>query len=649
MIKKLIFLIGMLLLISGNAFAGVTNLLIDDFEQNNTNWNTLGFWSGEASDESNMTWVGSDVGWAAHSGSGGAMFVCSNIYDPPDHHCCYFQIIETNAPYRDISDNYIFHKLSFWIRQHQNADYPGPMKIDKIKLEGASWDINGQVDFKNYNGGTNEVSTTWSHILIPISDFTNDTVGGFTLNSVKVISMHIADNVIGAFYIDEIIIVEGVEITTTDSSNITTGSNNENYSIDEGGTVRIKITERSNKSGCTGKITISPSSFSGVTNQNMIDAGNGVYYYDWDISSIQAGTYTVECQLNNTYATDYNGSNDSGADLTINLYGGNTLIISSIGTYNNNYPVDADNTYLEGTSVYIWIQEMNNITGATGYIDISPSSLSGITNKKMNEAGNGEYYYVWDTTGMSNGTYSLETRLMKAGKTNDMNGYNNLGVDLEITITDTLKISSIDSEVGTDNDEDYNIGDIVRIKITEKNFATGCDARITIFSDGIIKEDIQMTEGEPGMYYYDWDTTGLSPGTYYIETTITNPSHSLWKPDKDGYNDSGVDLIINLSEKPTPKDEKVVLWNNYPKYGEPVKIFLNSPDPDKYAGDEVSIKVYTLNGTFITEIKKCLYSQIERPELWYCDKNGEQLPNGVYVIYVEGAGIDNYKKVYLQR
>lgn len=328
----------------------------------------------------------------------------------------------------------------------------------------------------------------------------------------------------------------------------------------------------------------------------------------------------------------------------------NVLKISGMGSYNQNYSADTDNAYLEGALVRVWIREMNNTTGATGFIDISPFSRTGVTNTNMIEAGSGQYDFIWNTTGLSNGSYSLETRLKKTGMSNDMNGYNDSGTDLVVRVTNGLKISAISSSAGDDADGSYTVSDKIEIRIREKNYATGCQAYITLYAAGRTNVNKALMSGlAGGEYAYVWDTKGLPAGTYFAETMITNSSRPGHQPDRDGYDDSGPDLLLALAEELSPKDKALVLWNNYPKPGEAVKIFMNSPDPAGQASSMVSIRVYTLSGTLITEILNVPYSQVPRPVLWYGDRNGKTLPNGVYAIHVKGAGIDAYKRVYLFR
>ncbi len=414
MYKKLICIILFLLISVLNIYA---DLIIDDFEQNNGNTNTLGYWADGSTD--GQYWFGADVNWAAKNGTNGGHFVCSNY----NTYAVFFDLIKDDPPpYRDLSDNYNYYKLSFWIKQVPEPKYPGPMKINKVKLEKTDYHTNGWVKFSDYNGGNSEVSTNWTEIVIPMSDFTNNTENGFTLSSVKNFVIDITNGVIGAFYIDDIKIVSGVEITTTDSSNITTGETNENYAV--GSIVQIRITERSNKPSCNGIITIKPTADSGVSSQPMVNAGGGVYTYNWDTTGKTVTSYTVECILYNTYATDYNGSNDTGPDLIITLTPGGP-----------------------------------------------PTTPTGLT-----------------------------------------------------------------------------------------------------------------------------------------------------------------------------------IWNNYiTEENQYIKIFIKSPAPEKYADENISVKVYTLNGVLVKEIINTPYKQISNPIIWDCEVNGEKLQNGVYIIMIKGAGIDEYKRIYIAK
>lgn len=117
----------------------------------------------------------------------------------------------------------------------------------------------------------------------------------------------------------------------------------------------------------------------------------------------------------------------------------------------------------------------------------------------------------------------------------------------DIAICDAIVINNIDSTNldSGETDETYYIGETVRIWITETSNFTGLNGTITISNTSGYKTNASLIDAGNGKYYFDWDTTGLSMGNYIIETTLGNN----YVYDTDGYNDSGIDLLIQLNEK----------------------------------------------------------------------------------------------------
>ena len=527
MYKKTSLLILFLFLFTLNVSA---DLIIDDFEQNNGWKNTLseptGDYSGGTGPNSS-SWSMMDVSWGPKNGSYHAAMGWTNY---STGWVGFASLISNNppvpTPYRDMSDNYVYYKCVFWIRAIAgDTNYPGPTYINNVRLEGPSnYTVYGTVPFKDYNDGTNEVSTNWKEIIIPISDFTNDTAGGFSLSSVRnfVIQAETPSTgfYTGYIYIDDIKIVSGVEITTTDSSNLATKDNDENYMVDLG-IVRIMITERSNKTGLTGLITISPTNLSGVYLESMTDNGNGTYYFDWNTTGKNVSSYTVECILYNTYATDYNGLNDTGPDLIITLT-----------------PLNPPSTP----------------TGLTA-IAVSYDQIELVWNDVDNET-----------------SYTL----------------------FKNTVNDTNTAISI----------------------------AGLSANQTNYID---------TGLTPDTTYYYWVKAYNTAGSSNFSAVASNTTFSLPKEKE-------------------PEKTGLTIWNNYiTEENQYIKIFIKSPAPEKYADENISVKVYTLNGVLVKEIINTPYKQISNPIIWDCEVNGEKLQNGVYIIMIKGAGIDEYKRIYIAK
>ena len=88
------------------------------------------------------------------------------------------------------------------------------------------------------------------------------------------------------------------------------------------------------------------------------------------------------------------------------------------------------------------------------------------------------------------------------------------------------------------NDEIYYPWQKIRIWARDKDLQTNLTGTIFIFScsSGYNFEDELINQGD-GVYYYIWDTAGLSVAKdYRVEVTLSNPDDGL----------SGVDYLIQL-------------------------------------------------------------------------------------------------------
>ncbi len=94
-----------------------------------------------------------------------------------------------------------------------------------------------------------------------------------------------------------------------------------------------------------------------------------------------------------------------------------------------------------------------------------------------------------------------------------------------------------------------------------------------------------------------------------------------------------------------PDEDGLSVWNNGPKDGERIDIYLNSPDPVQYADSDVRIELYTVGGIFVKEILTEKYSALSRPVSF--DPGG--LSPGVYILYAKGAGVREYKRIYIRK
>jgi hypothetical protein len=139
----------------------------------------------------------------------------------------------------------------------------------------------------------------------------------------------------------------------------------------------------------------------------------------------------------------------------------------------------------------------------------------------------------------------------------------NADADLTLTLRDVTApvIRNVHSRCESDDDGSYPVDSTVVITVNELYGETGCLGTITInqtdpnsgeFLDIVLLEESLWDQGD-GTYVYPWDTEGLPPGRYEVETTLTD-SHG--NKDADGLG-PGADLVITIEDVTAPVVESV--------------------------------------------------------------------------------------------
>ncbi|MBN1269844.1 MAG: DUF11 domain-containing protein [Kiritimatiellae bacterium] len=212
----------------------VTNtMIIDNFEQNNGQPNTIGYWSAVWADEPRS--VGGlipDYAGVQKNGARGGILYYSNRVDEPGP-VKFYSVLSTNWPYLDLTRTNLY--LRFWIKGQDNTP-----AIDKVILEGLDQYRFGRVSFADFNGGSAAVRKDWYEISIPVTNFAADTGGGFTLKRTGLLAFTFAaessTGVFSSVFIDDLQLatepapaVQGVPVTNTlviDNFEQNNGNNN---------------------------------------------------------------------------------------------------------------------------------------------------------------------------------------------------------------------------------------------------------------------------------------------------------------------------------------------------------------------------------------------------------------------------------------
>ena len=107
---------------------------------------------------------------------------------------------------------------------------------------------------------------------------------------------------------------------------------------------------------------------------------------------------------------------------------------------------------------------------------------------------------------------------------------------------------------------------------------------------------------------------------------------------------AGTNATTMASAAPGNTNEGLTIWNNVPASGENVLIYITKPSTQVSDGI-VHIKIYSLSGILIREIASAAYSQLAQPVQF----DPGFLPAGTYIIHAQGAGVNDYKKIYIKK
>jgi len=299
---------------------------------------------------------------------------------------------------------------------------------------------------------------------------------------------------------------------------------------------------------------------------NLVSSDNATYYYHWDTTGIEPGDdFALEARLGDHAANwDMDGSNNLGPDHIISLVDRIPPEIIDVDSRLEQGPViSTENVYEIGSMVKITVSERYNETGLTGNVTISSASKGYDSGRLdlMFEPEEDTYATLWDTSGLSPCIdYGVEATLSDASDNADADGLPS-SPDLSIALQDTIspEVEGVDSKVGDDHDERYEIESIVTLIVSEAMGESGLEGSIEIsssepdYNSGPIPLQEVFTDFPPGTYQAFWNTSGLVPfETYQVEVRL---SDQYGNADDDGSDPEGCDLIIALEDSHHPEIE----------------------------------------------------------------------------------------------
>ncbi len=186
--------------------------------------------------------------------------------------------------------------------------------------------------------------------------------------------------------------------------------------------------------------------------------------------------------------------------------------------------------------ILISVIERSNVYGCSGYVIISNSLTHNKTvqNLKSVKIGNNGYYMT-NFKPLVPGKYFIDTVLS-----------NDIAKDTDGSLENTwdtyfytgVGAKSIDTFVSSDTDENYFTGQSVTFVVTESNGFNDLTGYVRITNENFAT-NITITNYSGGEYRGNWNTSGLTATNYYCEVRLSG--------DTNGVNNSGVDLIVKLS------------------------------------------------------------------------------------------------------
>jgi hypothetical protein len=275
-----------------------------------------------------------------------------------------------------------------------------------------------------------------------------------------------------------------------------------------GETVAIQWTAGSVKAGSKISLCYDKDTIWGNGNEKWIEidqvtASAGAGTYNWDTSKVLVGNYYIAGYL-------WDGANG----FTLSHLTSSITIKSDAPAFALTSPMSG--SFASGQTIPIqWTA--NNVTAA------SKVSLCYDTDQTFNgnehwieidqvAAANGQQTYNWNSTGLTPGTYYIAGYMWNGG-----NSFNTSHALQPFTVTSALSFALTAPTSGS-----FAAGTPVSIQWTAANVPTGSKISLCYDEDPVWTGnnqhwiEVDQVTAADGSHSYAWDTTDVTPGTYYI-------------------------------------------------------------------------------------------------------------------------------------
>jgi len=302
-----------------------------------------------------------------------------------------------------------------------------------------------------------------------------------------------------------------------------------------------------------------------IASQNVTLAGGSstTVPFTWDTTEVAAETYTLNATATIPEDNDLT-DNSNTAEIRIVEY---DVAVTD---------VDAPSAAKAGATVPINVAvENQGCSTQTLNVTVSyDSTLIGFNNTVELPAQNSTIVpFSWNTEGVGEGTYTINaTATIPAIPVDDDLTDNFKITTIYLYLLHDVNVTSVKAPTWARYDSDgYPLGDTVYINVTVKNDGDYPEeANVTLrYKDPtgspfyIDSQNLTLTKGENDTAFFTWDTSGLTPGDYYVEANATIP----W--DDDIIDNTDIRFI-----KLTAHDVNVTSITA-PPYGYPNNVLIN--------------------------------------------------------------------------
>ena len=328
---------------------------------------------------------------------------------------------------------------------------------------------------------------------------------------------------------------------------------------EKGGKIEITVQEEGRETGLIGAMTIrDPLGHPGIADAAMADQGGGRYTYQWDTKNVIPGeNYSISARL-----TDDAGNSDDGSILSvpalhITIRDTTAPMVMRVSSSSAG---STSGMYSLGSLVRIMVEEADREEGLAGSLRINHSSNWGHYNEtfSLSESGQGAYILDWNTEGLPEGNYWIESRLVDgSGNVGEGLSYRpELIIQLvDVTPPEVRYIECFVTGKGgePDRDGEYALGDILQFIVEEASLEgnlTG-DIHLRHAESGatVARVPLAHMADSPGKYNGSWYSFGNDIGIYHADVTLSDRSGNS---DEDGVQ-GNPDLSFTLVDTVEPQ------------------------------------------------------------------------------------------------